>query len=556
MATTLTIAVPHSVPGIEDGPGTKGLAEQDMAAALKVVQDVYTGTLRLRGEGETYLPQFPKEEDAAYDRRLQGAVLYNAFKRTVKGLTGMVFRKPPTLSDDVPVEIAGTETEGGLIENIDLRGRHLNVFMRDQFLSKTRDGHVCILVDWKGDSAEFGSKADETAAGARPYWVLIRKGQILRHESMNLDGEIILVQFAYMELDIERFGDFGQKYVLRVKQYDLLQAGEEVQTGEREVVEEAVVSEGGNIVSPRSTRTEPVMTALTAPRVLYRSWVKDLGAGTEAKGWADEDTKLLGPRMTRIPIVTDYADPASEFMVSQPPLLDLALENIRHYQLRSERDASMHVSLVDILVILGLDPSKLQTITVGPAIGIILPGAPEEMDVKYVGAPGHGLQTAKEELGDIEQRMATYGLSMLVRQVRAAETAEAKRIDKSENDSELAASANGTSDAGSEALGLTAQWLGKGEDEGGSLEVNTDFGIEPLDPAMVTALSAMVDKRQLTIDTMWDMLEKAEMLPEHFDRDTERAELEAQEEKDVKQAAEMFKATSPPMDQPPPGKEA
>src|SRR5690606_21224341 len=142
--------------------------------AVETCRAVYGGTRAMREAGDRFLPRFPLEEDDAYEDRLARAVLYNAFKRTVKGLAGMAFRKDPQLEDDVPVEIRGQEADSetgqplviGHWENIDLAGRHGAVFARDVFEAKLIDGHTFIFVDWWG-ADDARSRAEEREA--RPY---------------------------------------------------------------------------------------------------------------------------------------------------------------------------------------------------------------------------------------------------------------------------------------------------------------------------------------------------------------------------------------------------
>jgi hypothetical protein len=538
MPTEYTTYLPHTAPGVDDGPGTVGLAEQEMRVALDIVNDVFEGTLRLRAEGTKYLPQFPKEEDEAYDLRKSQAVLYNAFKRTVNGLTGMVFRKAIGLGEDVPEIIAGSKNVLGFVENIDLAGRHLNVFVRDQFRDKTRDGHVCVLVDWKGDSTQFRTKSQEKAGGARPYWVQIRKAQVLRHEIETVDGEVVLVSFAYIEPEVVKEGEFTQKYILRVRQYDLFRPGDEARLPLSVARIAPTTFESPTPTELQDQQDPEVQAVFTAQQVVVRSWIKDLGtegSGT-GSGWEPENPRVLGDRMDEIPLVVDYGERRG-YLLSAPPLLDLALENILHYQLRSDRNTGLHLSLRDLFVVLGIKAEDLQTVSVGGALGLALPEGGPEQDAKYVGAESRGLKEAKEELQDIEQRMASLGLAMLQRQTRSAETAEAKQIDKTEGDSELAASALGSQDSVEELFRITAKWCGL--PDGGTVEVNTDFGVEPLDPQALKEFRELVKERLLSVETLWDMLEQGEMLPKTFDPEVERERLDDVEERDLRAAAEM-----------------
>ena len=91
----------------EDSPGLLGNRASElerMAGELKIVRDVAGGYTRIKGEATEYLPRHPKETPENYAIRLNRPAFFNAFGRTVEGLTGMVFREDPKLSEDVPEE--------------------------------------------------------------------------------------------------------------------------------------------------------------------------------------------------------------------------------------------------------------------------------------------------------------------------------------------------------------------------------------------------------------------------------------------------------------------
>jgi hypothetical protein len=89
-----------------------------------------------------------------YSVRLQRAAFFNVFRHTITGLAGFVFRIPPTLDEDVPVVIAGKESEDegteteGIWENIDNAGTHGDVFARDLLVDAMIAGHAAILVEY------------------------------------------------------------------------------------------------------------------------------------------------------------------------------------------------------------------------------------------------------------------------------------------------------------------------------------------------------------------------------------------------------------------------
>src|SRR5690606_28385306 len=99
-------------------------------------------------------------------------------------------------------------------------------------------------------------------------------------------------------------------------------------------------------------------------------------------------------------------------------------------------------------------------------------------------------------------------------------------IDKAENDSQLAVMVRATSDALEEALELHAMWMGLAD--GGSVSMNDDFGIEPLEPQLVQALAGPVRDHMLSLDTLWDLLRSGNSLPDSFNGELERARIEDQ----------------------------
>jgi hypothetical protein len=126
---------------------------------------------------------------------------------------------------------------------------------------------------------------------------------------------------------------------------------------------------------------------------------------------------------------------------------------------------------------------------------------------------------------DGESRMATLGLVML-EPTKTAETAEAKRIDKSGEDSALATTARSLVDGLEELMRFHALWLNLGPDAGGSVDISANFEDLALDPAMVSELRAMVAEGSMSLDTLWSRLKAGRILPESFDAAKERERIE------------------------------
>jgi hypothetical protein len=216
-----------------------------------------------------------------------------------------------------------------------------------------------------------------------------------------------------------------------------------------------------------------------------------------------------------VPFYTNRVD----YFVSEPPLLDLAYESILHFQTRSDRSNTLHIAGVPVPIFVGLS-NQDASVTVGSTTGVRLP---ENGEAYYLEPKGVALQESREEIKDIERRMAILGVSMLMSDTRAAETATSKRIDKSESDSQLATAARGLEDALNECLRIHARWMGL--ETGGSVAVNGDFENTPIDTQMADTLSRLVAAGHLSMETMWQALVRGEILPESFDPEVEHTRL-------------------------------
>lgn len=456
----------------EERPDKPNADAKAQEPALALCRDVSRGTLHLRDQGRTYLFQAPGEINADYDIRLSRSVLFNAFARTIKGLAGMVFRRDPVLEDDVPAKIAGD------YENIDLAGTHGDVFLRRLCEDSLEAGHALILVDYPDLGGRVLPRDIEASLGARPYWVHIKKDDIVSWRTENVAGRTMLAQIVIREASMEPKGKYGEAKVER-----------------------------------------------------YRAFTREDGA-VRFDVYRKVDDKIIPERsgivanQERIPIAEVTTSGRRRLLVSDPPLLDLATINVAHYQTLSDQLNALHKANSPILVIVGREmmsqEAQGEKVVVGPSWGLDLP---QGADAKYIEPTGAALGASRTQLQDFETQMARLGLSMLQQETRAAETAEAKRIDKSEGDSALSVTARGLQDAIELALEFHARH--RGLPEGGSVTINRDFEELELTPDEVRMYSELVSSGQLSLDTMYAMLARGERLPEDFDPEAEKDKIAA-----------------------------
>lgn len=449
-----------------DAKGDPSKPDYESASYTRQIGDVlycrtvYNGTKAVRDAGDALLPQYPSEEDEDYKRRLKRAVLFNAFRRTAHGLVGMIFRKDPQWGDTPPERTALESL------NVDLLGHDINVFSRSASIDAMVDGHTWVLVDYPRVQGELQSAAQEREAGIRPYWVPILKSQAINVQwEVGPTGEPRLSLFAYRTTKSERDGAFGESEMECIR----------------------VLEPGGF--------SEYVQTK---------------------SGW-----ELVDEGPTTVPYIPVAFVPTNETMPfeSTPPLLDVAFENIDHYQIRSDhRWAGMFASQ-PMPVFTGAEPDN---IVWGAGRALFLPSS--EANAVLLESSGASLEATRNDMKDSEARMAALGLQMLVGEKRTAETAQSKLIGKAESDSVLSAMAKAIQDGLNRALAIHADWTGT---EPAELVLNNDFHEATLDAHSVNALSRMVARGQLSLETMWSALIAGEILPDSFEPEEERERLDA-----------------------------
>lgn len=437
----------------EQSPDKLGLAQAATRPKIGVWRDVLGGTDRMREKGEAYLPKFEMEEQDGYRKRLDQAVFYNASALTLEAFVGMVLRTDPTLASDLPDEIVA-DTEA-----VDPDGNHLSVFTRS-LLHDAFDGVAAILVDMV-PAPDVVSLAEERAAGVRPYWVRIPASSILRASGATSGSRDILSRFAFREEVTVPDSEFGEKVEARVRDYRLDEAG----------------------------------------AASYRIFAKRENERGQEE-WQVIDEGVMrgqdGNALTEIPVSFCYTDRVA-IGAGEPPLMDLARENIDHYQQRSEHRKAWQYARIPIQVYPGMD---LDDVVIAPDRGICTP-TPEAKPY-YMETSGAALAGSKDELLECERRMANLGAQMLFRPERSNETATARRIENAQGTSRLSSVARALQDCLEEAIRLHALWRGLELPErtkGRWVTVNQDFEDYELDAQMVAALDTAVGSGHLRLET-------------------------------------------------------
>ena len=228
----------------------------------------------------------------------------------------------------------------------------------------------------------------------------------------------------------------------------------------------------------------------------------------------DEGTTSLD----NIPFSVAYANRLN-IMESRPPLEDIAELNLKTYQVQSDLDNQLHISAVPMLAFFGF-PSAAEEVSAGPGEAIAFPA---DGRAEYIEPKGTSFDHQFKRLEQIAGQINELGLSAVLGQKLSAETAEAKRLDRSQGDSTMMVIAQNMQDMIDNSLQFHAQYLGN-TTAAGSSYVNRDFLGARLDPQEVGSLLQLYTAGTITQETLLNQLSEGEVLGDEFDVD---AELEA-----------------------------
>jgi hypothetical protein len=202
-------------------------------------------------------------------------------------------------------------------------------------------------------------------------------------------------------------------------------------------------------------------------------------------------------------------------MESRPPLEDIAELNLKAYQVQSDLDNQLHISAVPMLAFFGF-PSSAEEVSAGPGEALAFPA---EGRAEYIEPDGKSYDAQFKRLEQIASQINELGLSAVLGQKLSAETAEAKRIDRSQGDSTMMVIAQNMQDAIDNCLQFHAQFLG--ESQAGSSYINRDFLGSRLEPQEIQALLQLYTAGTITQETLLTQLAEGEILGDDFDIEEE-----------------------------------
>ena len=303
--------------------------------------------------------------------------------------------------------------------------------------------------------------APKTGNASRPYWVTYTPRDILGWRTEMIDGEMQFTQLRLQEKVSEPDGLYGEK-----------------------IVEQVRLLTPGNFEIHRKAKTG--------------KFVK-----------VDEGTMPVD----KIPFSVAYSNRVN-LLDSRPPMADIAELNLKAYQIQSDLDNQLHISAVPMLAFYGF-PQNAEEVSAGPGEAIAFPA---DGRAEYIEPEGKSYDAQFRRLDRLESQINELGLAAVLGQKLSAETAEAKRIDRSQGDSTMMVVAQQMQDMIDNCLVFHGRYINA---EAGSSFVNRDFLSQRLEPQEIQALLTLNTSGSISQKTLLDQLTEGEVLGDEFDVEEE-----------------------------------
>ena len=451
------------------------------APKWKRCRDAAAGQDAVHAAGETYLPKLGAQETEDYNAYRKRAGFYNATWRTMSGLLGMMFRKPPQAKLASSVE--------AMAKDIDMAGTSLETFARKAALEILGPGRVGILVDHpaiEGVTAISVKAAEDQ--GLRPMLKQYKAETIINWKYERIRNYWMLSMVVLEEEIEEAENEFKANCVKQWRVLDL--------------------DEGGHY----RQRT-------------FRKAEKGNAEEFEQIG-GDIYPLLAGKPLDFIPFFIVGVD-GIDSDVDEPPLIDLVDLNLAHYRTNADYEHGCHFTGLPTLFLSGFlnEDGTAPKFTIGSQAAIV--AAHPEATGKYIEFTGQGLEALQTNLERKEQQMAIIGARMLFAEKRAVEAAETASIHRQGENSVLASIATAISEGLEKALAVFSAWAGVNQVV--VYQLNRDFNPAMLSAQDITAYMKAVQMGLLSEQSFYALLQRADVADSEVTWEDEQERIATQE---------------------------
>lgn len=445
------------------------------------MRDVSHGERAVKDKGEDYLPSLGGQEPEEYAAYKARGSFFGATGRTIDGLSGMVFRRPPTKEVPGAMDL--------FMADVTMAGLNFQGFAEVLIEEVLTPGRAGILVDFPRVEAGGLTQAQADAMNLRPYWGLYKAESILDWRLGHIGNKTTLIQVRLMEEVSEPEDEFSNRQAEQIRVLDL---------------------DDDQLYRQR----------------IFRKETKD---GKKLEKWAQFGEDILptmaGKRMKFIPFI--FVGPRDcTPNCCKPPLIDLADKNLDHYRMDADYKHSLHfIAAGSTRWVKGVSKEEIEEgrfDSVGPTALLASTSAEAEFGISE--PSGQGIPTQRIALQDAEQQMAVLGARMLSPEKRQAEAAETAAIHRQGESSVLSSLAMAVSSALTNALEIARDWMGLSDEV--TVMLNTDYVATGMSAQELVAYTKALQDGGISQRSYLEALQRGEALNPTLTVDEEIERLE------------------------------
>lgn len=484
----------------------------DVHDDLVLVSDLLAGTRQMHKKAGTYIRKWKDERADVYRIRSRSEQVFEGLSRTLAASVGMLFAKEPMVEWNQAEALLQPQWD-----NIDASGTKGHVFVKRFAEASIRDGYGVLLVDHTPVPTDAAGRpvqvtaGNEEALGLRPTWAAYPRSAVLSWLTETIRNQTVVSQVVLHEPTTIQDGAYGVKSVDRYRVLQLI---------------------GGVATWSLYQRVENGGKGPAFPRIRGGIFRNRSGAPADF-----------------LPVAVAYAGRTDAPFTATLPLLGVAWANLGHWQLatnlRFYRELHSFPQPTVIGEIarepgVGGAPAQAGKLKVGPMVAVHLSG--ENADYKFTSPSSDGYEPLKDGIKEKEEWIARLGMSFLVRETRAAETAEAKRLDATAENASLATAAQGIDDAVNLALQYHAWYLGIDQASAPVFQINRDFDSAAMSPDVMAAYVRAVKDAGLPPRLLLEAWQSGGRIPPDVDVDELLLEMMTNQAAQERQRQEELQA--------------
>lgn len=425
-------------------------------------RDCFEGQDAIKARHRKYLPPLDshvvKGEAKRYEAYLMRALFYNAFGRTVVGLSGFVMQKEPQVRDfDKKLEED--------LKDVTMEGEGFSAFSLKTLREILITGRYGILVD------RTKAVEGDDVLGSRPYWSSYRAENIISWKTERRGNDPSVLVRVVLREEVEKQDPKDEFKLDVVTQY-------------RELV------------------LDPLFGYYQR---LWQKPTKQDSNVVASDKWEVQEVVIperFGAPLDFIPFVPIGATSLS-IVPEKPPLLDLADLNLSHYRTSADLEHGRHFTALPTPWFAGLQEDDA-ALEIGSGVAIILDVGGKAGMLEFTGA---GLESLQHADSDKAKKMAVLGARLLEGQSDVGETATAILMRHAGEGATLRSVVSINEQAFTRVLQIHTYWSKPSEKDVKKVKVtvefNKDFFAIKLNPQEVQALVSALQAEAISYETFY-----------------------------------------------------